>query len=424
MKLIALPLIVSSLVLLASCSRQVSDSGADEAAITPVELATAQRKSIANVITSEAVLFPLRQAIIVPKISAPVQRFLVQRGDHVRAGQLVAVLEGRDLAASAQESKQMYQQAEASYQITAGATLPDNLTRAKNDAKAAEEALDAAQSVYKSREKLYQQGAIAQRLVEDAKVAFVQAQTASETAQQNLHSLLSGGQSAQLKNAEAQVAAAKAHFQSSDAQLSYTQVRSPISGVVADRPLNIGEMASSGTSLLTVIDISRVVARSNVPVNVASEMRAGQQAQITDGKVMLPGKVTVVSPAVDSNTTTVQIWVEAANPGEKLKLGSTVQVSIEAGEDKNAVVVPASAILSTGEGGEKVMVVTSDSRAHDRPVQVGIRTAEEAEITDGLNGGEQVITSGALGLDDGAKVKIGQPSADDEDKSPGKSGGQ
>ncbi len=416
MKPIAISLVCLCLLLVVGCSKKADEAGADEAAVTPVEVAAAKRQSIANVITSEAVLFPLKQATIVPKISAPVQRFLVQRGDHVKEGQLVAVLEGRDLAASAIESKQLYEQAQASYQNTSFATMPDDLTRAKDDEQAAKETLDAAQSVYDSRVKLLQQGAIAQKLVEDAKVTLVQAKTTLQTASQHLDSLQSVGQTAQLKAAKAQVDAAEAHFQSADAQLSYTQVRSPMSGVVSDRPLNVGEMASSGSALLSVIDISRVVARANVSVQTAADVRTGQAAEITGGKVTLKGKVTVVSPAVDPNTTTVQVWVEAANPGERLKLGTTVQLSIQVGEEANSVVVPSAAILSSDEGGEKVMVVSSDSHAHDQKVQVGIRTADEAQITSGLKGGEQVIVTGGLGLDDNSKVKVGQGAPESEDK--------
>jgi HlyD family secretion protein len=406
---------------LAGCSRKADDSGG-EATVTPVEIAVAKRANLANVVTAGAVLFPLKQATIVPKISAPVQRFLVQRGDHVKEGQMVAVLEGRDLAAGALESKQLYEQAVATYENTTEATMPDELTRSKDEAQAAEETLDAAQKVYEGRVKLYKEGAIAQKLVEDAKVAQVQAQATLQTARQHLQSLQSVGQSAQLKAAKAQVNAAEAHYQSSDAQVSYTQVRSPMNGVVSDRPLNVGEMASSGSALLTVVDISRVVARANIPVQSAADIRPGQAADITGGKITLKGKVTVVSPAVDPNTTTIQIWVEAANPGERLKLGTTAQVSIAVGEETNTVVVPSTALLASDEGGEKVMLVGKDSLAHDQKVTVGIRAADQVQILDGLKGGEQVIVSGGLGLDDNSNVKVGPASSAADDKDPANAG--
>jgi RND family efflux transporter MFP subunit len=116
-----------------------------------------------------------------------------------------------------------------------------------------------------------------------------------------------------------------------------------------------------------------------------------------------------VSPAVDPNTTTVQVWVEAPNPGEKLKPGTTVQISVDAGEIADATVVPVAALLASDEGGEKVMVAGSDSLAHEHKVEVGVRSGDEVQIVSGVNPGDQVIVEGGLGLDDKAKIQIGKP---------------
>ncbi len=343
---------------LGSCSKSKEGGAAgDEGeAATPVQVATAKRESIQHAITAEGILYPVKQADIIPKISAPVERFLVQRGDHVRAGQLLAVLEDRDLRASAQESQELYKQAQATYQNTTAATLPEDLTKAKTDVESTRQALDAAQKVYQNREALLREGALAQKLVDDAKVALVQAQSQFETAQQHLRLLQSVGQTEQMKSAQAQMNAANAHYQSAAAQLYYAEVHSPMNGVVSDRPLNIGEMASTGSVLFSIVDISRVVARANVPVHEAAAIRVGRPATISGAGGELTGKVTVVSPAVDPNTTTVQVWVEAANSGEKLKPGTTVQISVDAGEIPDATVIPVTALLASDEGGEKVMV--------------------------------------------------------------------
>jgi HlyD family secretion protein len=400
-------LVILPMLLVACTQRSATSAAKEEAIATPVEVAEVEIKPIHSVTNADAVLHPFQQSAIVPKISAPVQQFLVQRGDHVRKDQVVAVLESKDLASAAQESKQLYQQAKANFENTSSATMPDDLTRASSDVRSAEESLDASDKVYESRLKLYNEGALAQKLVEDAKVARVAAQSALDTARQHLLSLKTIGQSSQLQAARAQVEAAQAHYESSAVQLSYATIRSPIDGVVSDRPLNVGEMASAGSALMTIVDISRVVARANAPVSAASQVRVGQPAVITNGtSVTLNGKVVVVSPAVDPNTTTVQVWVEAANPGEKLKLGSTAHISITTGEIKAAVVVPSTALLSSDDGGEKVMIAGADSTAREQAVEVGVRTAEESQITKGLKAGQKVIVSGALGLDDKAKIQI------------------
>jgi multidrug efflux pump subunit AcrA (membrane-fusion protein) len=404
-------------LLLESCSKAPEAASAEAAA--PVQVAAVKRGPIAEVVTAGAVLFPFRQANIVPKISAPVQRFLAQRGDHVHEGQLLAVLESSDLKAAADESEALYHQAQATYQSTTAATMPEDLTKAQADVAFARESLDAAKRLLENRQALLRQGALAQKLVDDADVAMVQARSQFETAQQHLKSLQTIGQSEQLKSARAQMEAAQAHFQSAQAQAAFAEVRSPINGVVSDRALNIGEMASTGSAVFSIVDISRVVARANIPVHQAALIHVGKTATISGPGGELSGKVTVVSPAVDPSTTTVEIWVEAANTGEKLTPGTTVKISINAGEIRNALVVPAAALLNSDEGGEKVMVAGSDSLAHEQKVEVGVRSGDDVQILSGVKEGDKVIVDGALGLEDKAKIQVGGKPADDkaDDKS-------
>jgi HlyD family secretion protein len=405
--------IVLAALLLQGCAGKPKDAAEEEPA-TSVEVAQAKSGIMQRVVSAEAILYPVNQATIVPKISAPVRRFLVQRGDHVRRGQLLAVLEDADLRAATLESHELYRQAQAALENTRAVTLPDDLTKSKSDLTAAQEGLDAAQKLYDNRMALLKEGALSQKLVDDAKVTLVQAQSQLATAKQHLTALQTAGESAQLRGSEAQAKAARAHYESSAAQSSYGEVRSPISGVIADRGVNVGDLASSGAALFSIVDISRIVARANVPVNDAAALRRGQRATIRVPNSHTPngeveGKVTVVSPAVDANTTTVQVWVEAVNPGEALKLGSAVSISIEAGTIPDAVIVPASALLASNEGGEKVMLALADGTAQERKVEVGVHNGADVQIISGVKPGENVITSGALGLEDKAKIEIAKP---------------
>jgi RND family efflux transporter MFP subunit len=154
------------------------------------------------------------------------------------------------------------------------------------------------------------------------------------------------------------------------------------------------------------VDISRIVARANISVAQAAFIKNGQRATITGPGGDLEGKVSVVSPAVDTNTTTVQVWVEAVNSGERLKPGTTVQISISVGEVKDAVTLPISAILSSDEGGDKVMVAGADSLAHEQKVEVGVRDGDTVQIVSGVKAGDKVVVGGGLGLDDKAKIEI------------------
>ncbi len=398
-------------VLLAACGKS-ADQG-EKKAVAPVQVASATRASIQNIVTADAVLYPLNQSTITPKVSAPVKKFFVHRGDHVREGQLLATLENRDLAAAALESKGLYDQAKANYQATTEASLPEELTKSKQDVQASKQAVNAAERQLESRQALFKQGALARKMVEDAQVTAAQARSQYETALEHLNALQNVGRQQQVKAAQAQVESARAHYQGAEAQLSYTEIRSPISGVIADRPLYAGEMASAGSPLLTVMDISKVVARANVPQGQASNLKNGDAATISsrNGTGDGTGKVIVVSPAADPNSTTVQVWVEVPNPDGKLKPGTSVRTSIVAGTLNDALVIPTSALLSSDEGGESVFVVGPDSVAHERKVETGIRQGDQVQILKGLSAGDRVVTTGGLGLEDGAKVQVQQAEA-------------
>jgi RND family efflux transporter MFP subunit len=245
---------------------------------------------------------------------------------------------------------------------------------------------------------------------------MVQAQATFDTAQKHLQALEAVGSAAQLKGAQAQMQAAQAHYEGAAAQVYYSEVRSPISGVVADRPLYVGETAGGGTVLFSIVDISHLVARASVPVHDAASMHLGQPATIMGPGAELEGKVTVVSPAVDPSTTTIEVWVDAPNPGEKLKPGVTAQIAITVGTINDAVIVPESALLSSEEGGEKVMIAGSDGLAHESDIKTGVREGGNVQILSGVKPGDQVIVEGGLGLDDKSKIKIAQPGAVSEDK--------
>ena len=114
----------------------------------------------------------------------------------------------------------------------------------------------------------------------------------------------------------------------------------------------------------------------------------------------------MVSPDADPNTTTVQIWIEVANPGERLKPGMPVHAAIATEVYKAASVVPATAILPGEEGGTAVLTISADSVAHKRAVTLGVREGNQVQILTGANPGEEVVIVGGMGLDDNTKVKV------------------
>ena len=382
-----------------------------EEVVAPVRVSPAIKGSIRLIVNADAVLYPRDQANIVPKISAPVRRFLVNRGDHVTQGQLLAELENRDLAAAAQESRGQYEQAQSNYRLTTTAGVPEQMTKAQADVDATRQTMDAAKKLLDNRQQLFKDGALARKLVDEAQVGYAQAKAQYDTAQQHLQALQNVGGKEQINTAAAQVAAAKGHYDSAEAQVSYSQVRSPISGVVTDRPVYPGEMAAAGAPLLTVMDMSKVVARVNMAQDQAKNVKVGNEATLTpaDGGELVTGKVTIVSPASDPNSTTVQVWVQADNPGERMHAGQAVHVSIVAATLEGATLIPAAAVLPNAEGETIVLIVDDKNIAHEKVIQIGLREPEMVQIVAGVEIGQRVVTQGGLGLEDKTKVRVMKP---------------
>jgi HlyD family secretion protein len=382
-----------------------------EEVVAPVRVSPAIKGSIRLIVNADAVLFPHDQANIVPKISAPVKRFLVNRGDHVKQGQLLAELEARDLAAAAQESRGQYEQAQSNLRSTTAAGVPEQMTKAQTDVTAARQSMDAAKRLLDNRTQLFKDGALARKLVDEAEVGYAQAKAAYDSELQHLEALQNITSKEQINTASAQVQAAKGHYESLQAQASYAEIRSPIEGVITDRPLYPGEMAAAGAPMLTVMDMSKIVARVNMAQDQARNVKVGNEATITpaDGGELVTARVTIVSPASDVNSTTVQVWVQADNPGERLHAGQSVHVSIVAATLDGATLVPAPAILPNAEGETIVLVVDDQNVAHEKVVQIGVREPEMVQIVAGLEVGQRVVTQGGLGLEDKTKVRVMKP---------------
>jgi len=412
-------LAVIAAAFLTACSKPAEEK---EKAPVPVQVTSVTQATIRRIVQGEGALYPLDQASLMPKIAAPVQRFYVHRGDHVKRGQLLAVLENRDLIYAAAESKGAIDQAQSNLRTTEVSTIPDSGVKAQTDLAAARDTRDSAKRVLESRQQLLKQGALAGRVVDEAQVTYSQAEGQYRAAEEHLKALEAMRQD-QIKGATAQVTAAQAHFNSQEAQVGYSRLVSPIAGIVADRPLNVGEIANPGSPVITVVDISSLVAHVNISQSEVSAVRVGQTAILTQpgSKDEVEGKVTVVSPVADPNTTTVQVWIAIANPDQRLKPGMPVHAAIATEVYKAASVVPAAAILPGEEGGTAVLTISADSIAHRRAVTLGVREGNQVQILTGVNPGEEVVIVGGMGLDDNTKVKVvttAVEESDDEDNAP------
>lgn len=385
--------------------------GAAEKEPTPlvtVQVTPVKRGAIELQVNADAVVYPLEQAVITPKITSTIAKFYVQRGTKVKQGQLLALLENADLAGQAEQSKGEFEQAEASYDTTTGASLPEQIQKAELDAAAAKAAFDAQQKVYEARKVLFDQGALPRREYDAGVVALAQARSTNDQAQKQLEDLRKIGEQSTLKSAGGQLSAAKGKYLNAKAQLSYSEIRSPIDGVVTDRPQYQGELATANQPLLTVMNTSKLIAKAHIAQTEAVLVKVGNPAEIelTGLEEPIKAKVTLVSPALDPGSTTVEVWVVSDKANPALKPGMNARVRIVAKSEQDALVVPASAVYQSEEAGDYLMLAGSDKKAHLVKVKVGIKNKELAEIESGVKENDSVITVGGYALPDGTQIKI------------------
>src|SRR3984893_16145880 len=368
-----------SLAVLLAAGFLFAGCGTKEAAeATPtvtVQVDAAEKAPIQRKVVTDAVLYPRDQAAIVPKVVSSIKKWYVDKGSYVKAGQLLGELENQDLTGAAMKSQGGYAQAEVTYQM--------QIQKSGQDLKFAKQSLDSAQKFYDGRAALYKEGAVSAKDLDDASVALSSAKNTYDLAQKQFD----------LKVAEGAMNAAKGDRQNANAQLSYTKIVSPIDGIVTDRPYYPGETPATRTPVITVTDPSQLVARAHIAQTEAVSLKVGNPATITiPGQLtVVKGKVALVSPAVDPNSTNVEVWVQAPNPKGSLRPGTSVRVAMVGETVKDAVVIPQAALLTTPDGVNTVIVLDSDNAPSKKKVKVGIRDSEAktVQVTEGLQGGER-----------------------------------
>jgi multidrug efflux pump subunit AcrA (membrane-fusion protein) len=365
---------------------------------------------ISEEVAADAVLAPLAEAAIVPRISAPIKAEPVQRGDHVHKGQLLVSLEDRDLRGAALDLQGNLTQAQAAYSTATLATIPEDVQKAQLDVDQAKANLDVANRTAEERKRLLQQGAIAGREVDTAIAAAVQVQAAFDAATKHLANVQKTTQKSSMDAAQGQLTSAQGKFENANAQVSFASL--------TDRPLFPGETAAAGIAVVTVMDTTSLLAKLHIAQAAAQQLKVGGSAELAVPGVEDPQPATIalISPALDTGSTTVEIWLKLPNPSHRYKVGTPVHAVIQGHTIQNALQLPTAAILPADDGSTNVLVVGSDGTAHKRAVKVGLRTTEKAQILSGLTTADMVVTEGGYGLDDKTKVTVGGKEDKDDDK--------
>ena len=385
--------IVSILFLVAigltACSGSGGGVHADATAKT-VGVTKVVRKSLGRQITLSSELVPFQEIDVYAKESGYVKKLYVDYGTHVKAGQVMAILEIPELEAQLQED-----QAEIKNAM-------NQVTRAQHDLGRYQAQYNALHLEYTRLNGVFQSqpGIVAQQEVDDA-----QAKDLSASSQ------VDAGQAA-VEATQSQLSVAKAKLAHDQSLFDYSQITAPFAGVVTERYANLGTLVQAGTGSSTQAmpivrlsedDLFRLVIP--VPESYVRYIRVGDHVdvQVPSLNRTFPGKVARFSVDVKEETRTMHTEVDVLNPGHVLMPGLYADALLSLDRKEDVPTVPVEALNHEGEK-TTVFVVNHNGVLEDRAVQLGLETASDAEIVSGLNEGDEVVVSDRSGLKAGENV--------------------
>jgi multidrug efflux pump subunit AcrA (membrane-fusion protein) len=331
----------------------------------------------------------------------------------VKAGQVIAILESRDLVAQRNEAVAALNQERASERSVTTGTIPQTNAQDQKALRDAQARVATTRATYERRLVLYQKGGISKKDLETSQMDLTTAENELRLAEQTVVLRTRAINPNDRALASARVQAAQQRVATLDAQLSYATIRAPITGVVTDQFQYQGEFAAAGGKLVNIADVSEVIVKAPFADTVAAQLKVGDPATVlpTDTtSEQMTGKVTLISRSSDPLNRTVEVWVTLGNGAGQLRANGAAQVTAATLTKTDAVVVPVSAVTLDASNANEgtVMVVDAANVAHETKVVIGIRTSDKVEITEGLSGGETVVIEGNYALPDGTKVEVPQ----------------
>jgi RND family efflux transporter MFP subunit len=385
----------------------------DEEAAQPivsVRIARAEVGAMAQPLELAGTITARQEATISPKVSGQIAQMGLLKNRIVHRGEILAVLESRDLTAQQAEAAAALREAEIGVKNASQSSIP--LTNAQ-DVKAVRDAqgtLDNVRKTYERRKTLYEQGGISKKDLEASELDVTKAEDDLKLAERTASLHKETTNPSDLATARSKEQQAGSRLASLTAQAGYATIRAPFDGAIGDQFLYQGDFANAGAKMLTIADTSTVIVKAPLSVDASTRVHAGDAASIQPDSlpgVTLQGTVSLVGRAADPQSRSVELWITLPNPDGRLRPNSTARVIVNSSSVANAIVVPTPAVTldATTANSGTVMVVDDKSVAHEVKVAIGAHSRERTQITSGLHGGETVVIEGNYGLPDGTKVQ-------------------
>jgi HlyD family secretion protein len=352
-----------------------------------------EQGDLAKSVVATGKIEPITKVEIKSKASGIVKRLMVDDGDTVKAGQVLAELDKEEIQASLNQSRASLEAAEANLRATEA-----DIERAKVDALGPD--IPTLQRAYERAQQMAKDGVVSQSALDDAQRAYEMATNKREMARANL--IVSKAKQAQAK---AQVAQQHANVEQIETQFRNSTIVAPIDGIILSRDVEIGDavssilvMGSSATLVMTIGDTHEVYVKGKVDESDIGKVFLGQPARIKVESFKdksFEGKVTKISPmgTEKDNVTTFEVRVSVTNPGGQLKAAMTANAEILLEEHKNVLYIPEGALIYDKDKNASVEVPDPKAPEGKRKttVKVGISNGSKTELLAGLKKDDKVV---------------------------------
>jgi len=389
-RIIIIGVIVTVVVVFAGALFAFSRGGTK---IDPTKLAKVEKGDLAKSVVATGKVTPITKVEVKSKASGIVKKLLVEYGDTVKKGQLLAQLDKVEIEAQVDQSRAALQASEANL-----ASSEADFERAKVDAEGPDVPLLKRQ--YDRSLEMAKDGVVSESALDDADRNYKMALNKQNVAKAQVAVL-----KAKIAQSQADVVHNQANLKQLEEQLSYTDIVSPIDGIVLSRDVEMGDavssilvLGSSATLVMTLGDTSEVYVKGKVDESDIGKVYLGQPARIKVESFKdktFNGKVTKISPmgVEKDNVTTFEVRVSINNPGGELKAEMTANAEIILEEHHNVLQIPEGAIIYDKD--KKASVEIPDTHAKDGKkklaVNIGISNGAKTEVLSGLKEGDQVV---------------------------------
>jgi len=341
------------------------------------------------------------------EVGGELTKVLVEEGESVKAGQVVAQIDDEELQAACARSKAALAVRRARAAQTNAPARPEELHKARTQLEEARVRMKNAEADLARQKRLFKRDVSSREFLDNASMSFAAAEARFNVAKANLELVEKGARDEERAVLAAEVKEAEALVRQAELRLEKATIKAPITGIVDKRYLDQGAYVDTDDPIFRIVDMHTVKVLASVPERDIAAVRPGLRVDLEvdahPGRVFA-GTVRRISPTVAADSRTAE--AEVAIPNEKLLLkpGMFSRLRIILGEKQKAMVVPSDAVLD--REGETYVYVVEDGKARRRPVTVGLSQDSITEVEAGIAEGEQVVSFGLLMLKDGMGVVV------------------